>query len=144
MITETGHISTFGGPHDHGVDADEGIAIYTAVSQRPEIFLSRQPVNTGGLARRLDPTKYYLAARFEYLLFGKTKRDAIIWLRANQVKVSATGLDGVARTFMAWPADWGPGIRKRIADLSPGLAEALHVDTDRGVVTIEIPQPGDA
>jgi len=52
--------------------------------------------------------------------------------------VSANG-----KSVAAHPADWGPNIATgRIADLSPGLADALGLDTDSDC-TLEIPLPAE-
>jgi len=41
------------------------------------------------------------------------------------------------KEFLAWPADWGPNENTgRVADLSPGLMEALGLNTDDEVEVI--------
>jgi hypothetical protein len=55
------------------------------------------------------------------------------------LKARVTSVSG--KSFLAWPADWGPhGDTDRIADLSPGLMEALDIVTD-DEVTIIYPAP---
>ncbi len=128
----SGKMSTFGGPRDMGVTPSEGLALFEKQDLCAPItcglFLDHQPSGTSGLARRLDPDAFYLAMRWDY---AKTPRQ---YLRKISVKVSANG-----RTLEARPVDWGPNIRtNRIADLSPGLARALGLNTD-DTVTVEIP-----
>lgn len=82
------------------------------------------------MARRLNPDAMYLAMRWDY---GKT---SISWLRGHQVtlKNPKTGA-----TVMAWPADWGPNANTgRIADLSPGVARKLGLNTD-DIVVVQVP-----
>jgi hypothetical protein len=107
-----------------------GLAIYSSVSQRPELFLSSQPPGTTGLARRLNPNAMYLAMRWDY------KVTSITWLRQHQVTIT-NPKNG--KSVLAWPADWGPNINTgRIADLSPGVASKLGLNTDD---TVEVSVP---
>jgi hypothetical protein len=126
QIELKGKMSTFGGPDDGGVRPDEGLALITEHNQRHflEYLLPTQPPGTTGLARRLNPSKFYIACRWDY---SKTPAAA---LRHIMVKVtnSANG-----RCAYAKPVDWGPHEEKthgRIADLSPGLARYLGLRTD--------------
>jgi hypothetical protein len=131
-ITLLGKMSTFGGPDDHGVTPDEGLALFTAadLAANPDIFLAAQPAGTTGLARRLNPEAKYLACRWDY---SATPKD---FLRRIKVRVSANGKSEEAR-----PVDWGPNAATgRVADLSPGLAKALGLDTG-DVCKVEIPPP---
>lgn len=136
VVTITGKMSTFGGPHDMGVGAGEGLAIYGAadvVTAPVGLFLDAQPPGTTGLARRLNPAFNYVASRWDYSI---TPQD---FLRGSTVTVSANG-----KSIAASPADWGPNVATgRIADLSPGLAHALHLDTD-DTCTLRIPMPAGA
>jgi hypothetical protein len=120
-----GKCSWFGGPDDTGVDADEGLAFLSSVDQAPELFLPYQPSGTSGLARRLDPTTSYIAMRFDYedqwskdeLASGKV----MFWVYAPKTN----------KRYKARPADWGPHTDTgRVADLSPGLLDALGIETD--------------
>jgi hypothetical protein len=65
-----GKMSTFGGPKDTGMSADEGLALFTQADlQDPKyanLFLSTPPPGTTGLGRRLSPDKYYFACRWNY------------------------------------------------------------------------------
>src|SRR4051812_34834291 len=107
-----------------------GLAIYSSVSQRPDLFLPTQPPGTTGLARRLNPNAHYLAMRWNY---GQT---SISWLRSHQVTVT-NPKNG--KSIMAWPADWGPNANTgRIADLSPGIASALGLSTD-DICVVSVP-----
>src|SRR5262249_3786790 len=65
-----GNMSTFGGPHDSGMSADEGLALFTKADlQNPKyayLFLPAPPPGTSGLGRRLNPDQYYFACRWNY------------------------------------------------------------------------------
>ena len=133
-ITKTGKMSVFGGPDDHGVTAAEGLALFgpADVAANPDLFLPTQPPGTTGVARRLNPQAKYLACRWDY---SATPKD---FLRGIKVRVSnpANGRSEEAR-----PADFGPNeATGRVADLSPGLAQALGLDTDH-VCQVDIPPP---
>ena len=128
-----GKMSTFGGPKDTGMSADEGLALFTPADlQDPKysyLFLPTPPPGTTGLGRRLNPDKYYFACRWNYT---DTPREFLKRALAR-VENPANG-----RTVDARPADWGPNISTgRVADLSPGLAAALGLQTD-DVVRITI------
>lgn len=131
-----GKMSTFGGPDDKGVTPSEGLALiepkHLADHRLAALFLERQPPGTSGLARRLNPDRYYIACRWSY---DRTPKD---WLRKAFVLVTnpKTGT-----RLMARAVDWGPNARTgRVADLSPGLAAALGLKTDDDVlVTVPLP-----
>lgn len=124
----TGKCSTFGGPLDTGVGPHEGLALISSARQHPDLFL---PDNGLGLARRLNPDKFYIACRWDYHQFP------VSYLLETMVTVSANN-----KSIQAWPADWGPNARTgRIADLSPGLAHALGVGTG-STVSVNIPERG--
>jgi uncharacterized protein (TIGR02594 family) len=131
----TGKMSVFGGPNDTGMAPDEGLVLYE-VSQASEIagfLLPQQPPGTTGLGRRLDPSKFYIACRWDY---AKTPKS---FLRTVGVHVTAHG-----KTINCRPVDWGPAESTgRIADLSPGAAAALGIHTD-DTVTVTIPLPSGA
>jgi hypothetical protein len=139
----TGRMSTFGGPADDGVGPHEGLALVgpsdLALWWFACLFLAQPPPGTTGLARRLNPRAYYLAMRWDYARFP------IDFLRNSVVKMTnpASGLSIFAR-----PVDFGPGDGTiidgqctpdtgRFADLSPGAATALGLQTDE-VVRCEI------
>jgi len=118
----SGKCSYFGGPDDDGVAANEGLAFIFDYSDAPHLFLPEQPPNTTGLARRLNPGVHYVACRWNY---NATPKE-ILARPSVQAAVTASG-----RTFLAWPADWGPhGDTSRAVDLSPGLMDALGIKTD--------------
>ncbi len=131
MTTLKGKMSVFGGPSDKGVAADEGLALFERQDLCAPIcaglFLDHQPWGTSGLARRLDPDAFYIACRWNYRTHPRS------FLRRIHVEVH--GPHG--RILMARPVDWGPNANThRIADLSPGLARALGVETDDEVTVI--------
>lgn len=122
LFSATGKASHFGGPDDEGVSDSEGLAFYTDIKQRPELFLALQPQGTTGLARRLNPHVHYVACRWDY---DVTPKDMLLYEIAT-VKAVKTG-----RSFKAFPADWGPHQDTgRVADLSPGLMDNLGITTD--------------
>jgi N-acetylmuramoyl-L-alanine amidase len=128
-----GKMSTFGGPRDTGMSADEGLALFTQADlQDPKysyLFLPTPPPGTTGLGRRLNPDKYYFACRWNY---NDTPRE---FLRRALARVENPSN---GRAADARPVDWGPHISTgRVADLSPGLAAALGLETD-DVVRITI------
>ena len=121
-----GKMSTFGGPHDLGMAPNEDLALFTKADlQDPKyayLFLPASPPGTSGLGRRLNPDQYYFACRWDYTA---TPRE---FLRRALARVEnpANG-----RTADARPVDWGPHPSTgRVADLSPGLAAALGLNTD--------------
>jgi N-acetylmuramoyl-L-alanine amidase len=130
-ITKQGKCSWFGGPDDLGVSASEGLAFIYELDDAPGLFLPYQPPNTTGLARRLDPERHYIAMRWNYDNISKEQ------LLDFRVRVSAPK---TGRQFIARPADWGPHEDTgRIADLSPGLMEALGIQTDDEVI-VSVPE----
>jgi N-acetylmuramoyl-L-alanine amidase len=126
IFQTTGKMSTFGGPDDHGMSPNEGLALFEPVDlsnpQYSYLFLSAPPPGTSGLGRRLDPSKLYLACRWDYT---QTPRD----LLRNNLAAVVNPQNG--RSVSARPVDWGPSPdTNRVADLSPGLAAALGLNTD--------------
>jgi len=117
-----GKMSTFGGPHDTGVGSSEGLALYTSAQQLADTLggdwvLTASQAGAYGLARRINPDKSYLACRWT---------GQYPFLRTAAVHVSANG-----KSVVAHAVDWGPNVNTgRVADLSPGLAKALGLDTD--------------
>lgn len=129
----SGKMSVFGGPNDTGVSPSEGLALFEQGDlpgnpQLAQLFLPAQPPGTTGTARRLNPAAYYIACRWDY---QETPKSV---LRHAFVRLSANGKELLAR-----PVDWGPNLDTgRIADLSPGAAQFLGLQTD-DVVTVEGP-----
>jgi hypothetical protein len=121
-----GKMSTFGGPHDHGMSADEGLALFSNQDLKDPkyayLFLPAPPPGTSGLGRRLNPNQYYFACRWNY---ADTPKE---FLRRALARVE-NPQNG--RAADARPVDWGPHPSTgRVADLSPGLAAALGLNTD--------------
>jgi len=128
MFHTSGRCSHFGGPEDTGVTLDEGLAFIYEYDDAPHLFLPTQPEGTTGLARRLNPGIFYVACRWDYEITPKTA----LLDPSYQAIVRANG-----KEFLAWPADWGPNENTgRVADLSPGLMEALGLNTDDEVEVI--------
>jgi hypothetical protein len=128
-----GKMSTFGGPHDLGMSPDEGLALFSNVDLKDPrysyLFLPAPPPGTSGLGRRLNPNQFYFACRWNY---AETPKE---FLRRALARVEnpKTGHAVDAR-----PVDWGPHPSTgRVADLSPGLAASLGLNTD-DVVRITI------
>jgi hypothetical protein len=138
MFNTEGKMSTFGGPDDHGMTPSEGLALLQPGDlndpQYAYLFLPAPPPGTTGLGRRLNPEKYYLACRWDY------QQTPQAFLRTHKALVQ-NPQNG--RSAYAQPADWGPNVGTgRVADLSPGLAAALGLNTDDDVaVTISDTQP---
>src|SRR5215472_13479020 len=136
VLNVRGKVSWFGGPSDMGVSPSEGQAFIYDVKTKPSIFLPHQPAGTTGLARRLDPDKHYIALRWDYSQFPKTR---LAGPELAHVYAPKTG-----RGATAAPADWGPHTSTgRLADISPGLMRELGIQTDDEVQVI-YPAPADA
>lgn len=122
-----GKVSTFGGPNDTGMTPSEGLWSFpegTIPDGYEDLFLDHQPSGTTGLGRRLNPEKAYIACRW----FNTTAVAGykILGHRMLRYAVSANG-----KMIICQPADWGPAAwTGRIADISPGAAKYLGVDTD--------------
>jgi len=143
ILLGTGKMSVFGGPADEGVGPHEGLALIgptdLAFWWYSSLFLPQQPDGTTGLARRLNPRAFYLAMRWDYTCWPASfLRNAIVKLTNPES----------GRYVFARPVDFGPGdgsvidgqqtqATGRIADLSPGAATALGLQTD-DVVTCEM------
>ena len=115
----------------------EGLALFEPADLNDPrysyLFLSAPPPGTSGLGRRLDPTKYYLACRWDY---SQTPRA----LLRDSVATVLNPQNG--RSVSARPVDWGPNPdTNRVADLSPGAAGALGLNTD-DFVTVSIYRTG--
>jgi hypothetical protein len=129
----TGKCSHFGGPEDTGVSSSEDLAWWESWDDVVEdgaehLFLDEQPPNTTGMARRLNPDVYYFAARFDYDETPKT----MLADQKNRAVVYAPATD---KAHLAHAADWGPHTSTgRAADLSPGLMDALGIETDDTVI----------
>jgi len=129
VLRVKGKVSHFGGPEDTGVSSSEGLAFLYEVDDKPGIFLDYQPAGTTGLARRLDPSTYYIAMRWDYDQFSK---DRLAGYEMAMVRSTKSGA-----SHLAHPADWGPHVdTNRVADVSPGLMEALGLETDDEVEVV--------
>jgi len=123
LFAAAGTCSTFGGPDDTGVSPSEGLAMWYEPEECPWLMLGKQPPATTGMARRLDPSVFYIACRWDYDVTPKEM------LRGSQMAMVTNADTGVMR--LAHVADWGPhGDTNRVCDLSPGLAESLGLVTN--------------
>lgn len=133
LLHVMGKVSWFGGPEDHGVTPDEGLAFFYELEDAPHLFLPEQPPGTSGLARRLDPARPYVACRWNY---DVTPKELLREMYPALVRAPSTG-----RQFLAWPADWGPNAATdRVADVSSSLLERLGLQTD-DIVEVIYPAP---
>lgn len=141
FITLTGKMSTFGGPKDKGVSPSEDLALVfnqATFNQARELFLADQPPGTTGYARRLNPDAFYLACRWNY---AQTSKAYLLSITVT-VRNPANGRELAVR-----PVDWGPNEETtgRVADLSPGTARFLGLNTDDPCeVIIPLPAPAPA
>jgi hypothetical protein len=130
LFSATGKCSYFGGPDDTGVSSSEGLAFISSVSQAEQLFLPTQPAGTTGLARRLNPWTPYVACRWNYQLTPKTMLAS-----SGEMALVRAIKTGIA--MRAFPADWGPHEDTgRVADLSPGLMDAIGIKTDDEVTVL--------
>lgn len=125
LFKVAGKMSTFGGPKDTGVGPEDGLGVFPVGEESMKAhglgdwLLTPAQADAPGLARRLDPSRFYLACRWDVRTYQQ--------LRASVAHVTANG-----RTIEARPVDWGPDTKTgRVADLSPGLAKALGLVTDQ-------------
>ncbi len=133
-----GKMSTFGGPDDDGMQPNEGLALFASEQDMKnhglaDYLLPEADAGAPGLGRRLNPDKFYFACRWwETSLKSEFLRSASAW-----VTNSKTGARVQAR-----PVDSGPNASThRVADLSPGLARKLRLNTD-DVCTVTITDEG--
>jgi N-acetylmuramoyl-L-alanine amidase len=101
---------------------------FATPANAPHLFLSYQPEGTTGDARRLNPEVFYVACRWDYQDPSTTKTRLL-----EEMALVRAG----SKEFKAYPADWGPNANTgRVADLSPGLLEALGIQTDDTVEVV--------
>lgn len=127
IFSQTGRMSTFGGPKDTGMSATEGLSLFGSPAAFTKAgigdwLLSADKAGATGLGRRLDPTKFYVACRWAY------KTTPAAFLRTALIRVSNPKNN---KSQVARAVDWGPNAKTgRAADLSPGLAKALGLNTN--------------
>lgn len=127
IFTQSGRCSTFGGPKDTGMTPTEGLALYETASGFVKAgigdwLLSASEAGASGVGRRLNPAKPYVACRWDYKITTKA------FLRTALIHVT-NPKNG--KTEIARAVDWGPNAKtQRAADLSPGLAKALGLETN--------------
>lgn len=128
----TGKCSTFGGVKDAGMVNDEGLALYehSEADLRPDLFLTRSH-NLQMVQFRLMIDRPYIALCFDKVL-AKNNRKLV---QSMRFKVTNPGN---GKSEVAELVDYGPGWQTgRIADLSPGLAARIGLDTDN-LVEVEL------
>lgn len=134
LFRTTGKMSTFGGPTDTGMTNTEGLALFADEEQMRAHglggwLMSPEAAGAPGLGRRLVTSNFYIACRWI--------KEHYSLLRSGVAYVSANG-----KMFKARPVDWGPHESTgRVADLSPGLAKALGLETD-GTCTVVVYEDG--
>ncbi len=88
-------------------------------------MLTAVQAGASGLARRINPDKFYVACRWPLGSYD--------FLRSASLHVLFRGKSAIARAV-----DWGPNVKTgRVADLSPGLLNFLGASTD-DVVTVTV------
>lgn len=126
-----GKMSTFGGPDDTGMRSTEGLALWNSAAQMVQHGLGDYLVGSlrfPGLGRRLNPSKAYLACRWDY------NRTPVEFLQNALAYVMN---DATGEIEKARPMDWGPNVSTgRVADLSPGLAKRLKLETNNSCTVI--------
>ena len=90
-----GKMSTFGGPHDFGMAADEDLALFTRRDLQDQkyayLFLPAPPPGTCGVGRRVNPDQYYFACRWNYADTPKEfLRRALVRVENPQLNRQAT------------------------------------------------------
>jgi N-acetylmuramoyl-L-alanine amidase len=129
-LVAKGKVSWFGGPQDTGVSPSEGLAFIYDYDEAPYLFLDEQPMNTTGLARRLNPDVPYIAMRWDYDIYPKDM------LATGDYKALIRNPKNGEKS-LAFPSDWGPHVdTQRVADISPGLMTELELETDDQVEVI--------
>ena len=128
-----GKVSWFGGPDDtESGNPEEGVAIYSTGSTRPDLFLPTGP----GLFRRLNTeVAMYCAARWDY------HETPVSWLQTHTCTLTnpANG-----KSVEVWPVDWGPNVRTgRTMDVSHAAILKIGLETDQQAV-LRVPLPGTA
>jgi hypothetical protein len=108
------------------MSSDEGLALFSKLDLKnpkyADLFLPAPPPGTSGVGRRLNPDTLYFACRWDY---AQTPKE---FLRRSLARVENPQK---RRAVDARPVDWGPHPSTgRVADLSPGLAAALGLNTD--------------
>lgn len=129
LFSVEGRMSTFGGPLDTGMSVGEGLALFANEAQMRKYGLGDYVLpGAGGLGRRLNPLKPYIACRWP--------RELYELLRSQPVVVAAKGQQMEFRAVDFGPALW----TGRVADLSPGGARALRLNTD-DLCTVTLRKP---
>jgi hypothetical protein len=142
MILGQGKCSTFGGPNDFGVGISEGLSCIDPSDLMDwwfsRIFLANQPINTTGLARKLNPQAFYIAMRWGYGSFEGVQGEILPDFTRDQVRNAMFRLTANGNTVYAQAADWGPNTDTgRLVDCSPGVLSRLNLQTDQ-LVAVEL------
>lgn len=129
-----GQWKTFGGPDDLTRRPDEGLSLVSEddIQFFSSVLLPNQPPGTTGLVRRLNPSKYYIACRWDSLT------NPSFLKKGDMAKVSNVR---TGKTIRARPVDTGPALYTNcVADISPGLKDFLGLQ-GADEIEVEVPVP---
>ena len=143
---QTGKVCSFGGPYDLD-NGDSSLTLYTGTGEQvfkycgiKGLFLEKQPVNTYGSSKRLNPEAYYIALRWEeyYPEYGGKETSEKVKSFLREAKVIVRNENG-RKILTADPVEWGPEEKSgRIGKLSPGLMRDLGLKND-DLATVILP-----
>ena len=129
-----GQWKTFGGPDDLTRGPDEGLSLVSEgdIPFFSSVLLPEQPPETTGLIRRLNPSKYYIACRWD------SSMNRSLLKKGDMAKVSNVR---TGKTIKARPVDYGPALFTNcVADISPGLKDFLGLQGG-DEIEVEVPVP---
>lgn len=123
-----GRASEFGGIDDKGMAGDTGLAFYEPreADTRPDLF--NRADSTVPTWKRLKTDSFYIALNIPIGADRKWAQESK-WMIINP----KNDLNAIASLV-----DRGPGAPNRVVDLSPGLMQALELETDDFVIVQEI------
>jgi hypothetical protein len=106
-----GQWKTFGGPDDLTRGPDEGLSLVSEgdIASFISVLLPSQPPGTTGLIRRLNPTKYYIACRWD------SSMNRSLLKKGDMAKVSNVR---TGKSIKARPVDYGPALFTNCVQIS--------------------------
>lgn len=131
-----GKCSSFGGPHDSGVEPQEGLSLIKLGDLQEwwfdRCFLIGSAYDRSmGLARNLNPDAFYCAMRWGYTSFENVQGEVLADYTAEQIRRSLFRVGFANKFIYVQAVDWGPNLHTgRLIDLSPGCFQALGIRTD--------------